>query len=196
MSNKNQEEIEVVYTNIDIKEIEELLKKIKAEKIKDIFYKSVIFDYPDLRLNKKGAWIRLRDNGEKVKLAFKQRIGMGDGKSNSEDIGMKEVEFEVSNFEAVIDFMLNIGFIIKFQQEKKRIRWQKNDVFFDIDTWPKLNPYLEIESDNMEKIDKVISELGLDIEKKRIINNFEIYKENGIDILEYKKMTFDEFIKK
>ena len=48
----------------------------------------------------------------------------------------------------------------------------------------------------MEKINNAINELKLDITKKRIINNFEIYKENGIDLLKYKKIAFDGFDKK
>lgn len=192
----NNEEIEVVYTDIDVGGLELKLKEIGAEKIKEIFYKSVVFDYPDLRLNEKGAWIRLRDNGEKIKLAYKERLGMNEGVGDGEDLGMKEVEFQVSDFQSAIDFMLSIGLSIKFQQEKKRIRWKKDGVVFDIDTWPRLNPCLEIEANNMQKIDGAILELGFDPEKKRIINNFEIYKEAGIDILKYKKITFDEFEEK
>ncbi len=190
------EEIEVVFTDINIEEIEDKLRKIGAEKVLDIFYKSMIFDYPDLRLDKEGAWIRLRDNGQKVKLAFKQRLGMNEGKGDGEDKGMKEIEFEVPNFKDVSNFMLSIGLAEKFYQEKKRIRWKKGDVIFDIDTWPKLNPYLEIESDSMEKIDNAIEELGLNKEDKKIINNFELYMKKGIDIRNYKKMSFDEWEKK
>ncbi len=65
-----------------------------------------------------------------------------------------------------------------------------------MDYWPMLKPYLEIESDDMQKIDLAIEELGLDINKKRIINNWEIYKENGINLGDYKVMTFDKQIKK
>lgn len=190
------EEIEVVYTDINIAEIEKKLAKIGAKKISDIFYKITVFDYPDLRLNSKGAWLRLRDDGKKVELTYKERQGMNKGKSHGEDKGMKEIEIEVSDFKKTIQLLLSLGVIEKFYQEKKRIRWQKGDVTFDIDIWPKLNPYLEIESDSMDKIDESIKELGLDISKKRIINNFMIYKENGIDILKYQRMGFDDWILK
>lgn len=190
------EEKEVVFTDVNIQDIEYRLEKINAKKIKEIFYKIDVFDYPDYSLDKKGAWIRLRDDGDKIKLAYKQRLGINKGDSNGEDKGMKEIEFEVEDFQKTKDFLLTTGFIEKFYQEKKRIRWEKGDVTFDIDIWPMLNPYLEIESNNFEKIDAAIKELGLDINKKRIINNFEIYKENGINLLEYKKIGFEESIKK
>jgi len=48
----------------------------------------------------------------------------------------------------------------------------------------------------MEKIDKSIDELGLDKKDKRIINNWEIYKENGINLGDYQVMMFDRQVKK
>ena len=190
------EEIEVVYTDIDVKDIEQRLKKIGAKKIEDILYRIAVFDYPDLRLEKKYSWVRLRSRGNKTTLTYKQRMGIGKGGADNEDLGMKEIETMVGDFEQAKEFLLSIGLIIKLEQDKKRIRWQKDDVVFDIDFWPMLNPYLEIESDNMEKIDQAIDELGLDINKKRIINNWEIYKEAGINLGDYQVMTFDRQIKK
>jgi len=69
------EEIEVKFLNIDPDLIENRLKEVGAKKVFERFYKRKAFDYPDLRLDKAGAWIRLRDEGDKITLAFKQRIG-------------------------------------------------------------------------------------------------------------------------
>jgi len=193
MSNK---EVEVVYTDINIKGIENRLRKIGAEKMEDILYRIAVFDYPDLRLEKNYSWVRLRSRGDKTTLTYKERQGVNKGSSENEDLGMKEIEIEVSDFEQTKELLLNMGFIVKLEQEKRRIRWQKDAVTFDIDYWPMLKPYLEIESDDMQKIDLAIEELGLDINKKRIINNWEIYKENGINLGEYQVMTFDKQIKK
>ncbi len=190
------EEIEVVYTDIDVKDIEQRLKKIRAKKIEDILYRIAIFDYPDLRLEENYSWIRLRSRGNKTTLTYKQRQGVGRGGADNEDLGMKEVEIKVDDFEQSKQFLLSIGLIVKLEQDKKRTRWQKDDLVFDIDFWPMLDPYLEIESDNMEKIDRAIGELELDPNKKRIINNWEIYKEAGINLGDYQIMTFDEQVKK
>ena len=194
------EEIEVVFTEIEVDNIEKQLKKIGAKKVEDIFYKIAVFDYPDLRLEKNYSWIRLRSRGDKITLTYKERQGANLGGNNktsgNEDLGMKEIEIQVNDFEQAKQFLLNVGLVVKLEQDKKRIRWQKDDVTFDIDFWPMLKPYLEIESDSIEKIDLAIEELGLDIEKKRVINNWEIYKEQGINLGEYKTMKFDEQVKK
>ncbi len=190
------EEIEVVYTGIDVKDIEQRLKKIGAKKVEDILYRIAIFDYPDLGLEKNYSWVRLRSRGNKTTLTYKQRQGIGKGGADNEDLGMKEIEIKVDDFEQSKQFLLSIGLIVKLEQDKKRTRWQKDDVVFDIDFWPMLDPYLEIESDDMEKIDRAIGELELDLNKKRIINNWEIYKETGINLGDYQVMTFDRQIKK
>jgi adenylate cyclase class 2 len=192
----SNEEVEIVYTDIDVEDIENRLQKIGAEKAEDILYRIVVFDYPDLRLEKNYSWVRLRSRGDKTTLTYKERQGVNKGNGKNEDLGMKEVEVEVSDFEQTKEFLLSTGFMIKLEQDKERTRWRKDDVTFDIDYWPMLKPYLEIEADNMQKIDLAIKELKLDINKKRIINNWEIYKENGINLGEYQIMTFGKQVKK
>ena len=50
--------------NINPAEIQKKLEEIGAEKIGEFFQRWVSLDYPDWRLDKKGAWIRVRDEGD------------------------------------------------------------------------------------------------------------------------------------
>ena len=190
------EEIEVKFLNIDPASIESKLKSIGAERIFEKIYRRRVFDYPDLRLHKKGAWIRLRDEGEKITLAYKERIGMKtfDGKTN--DDSMEEIEVNVSDFNKTAELLDKIGLIEKFYQENRRIRYQLDDIEFDIDFWPQLDPYLEIEAPSWEKIDEAIKLLELNPEDKRIFSTTQIYKLKGIEDMDYKEMTFNGLIKK
>lgn len=190
------EEIEVKFLDIDFEEIQKRLKKIGAQKIGEYFYRRQVFDYPGFPLDKKGAWVRLRDEGDKIKLTFKQRLGMTSHDGSTSDTGMKEVEIEVDNFDKTAEFLLSIGLIYKFYQENKRVRWMKDDIEFDIDTWPKLKPYLEIEALSWDKIDEAINLLNLKMADKKIFSTHQIYKMNGIYELDYSHMGFDKFIKR
>lgn len=190
------EEIEVKFLNISPRDIEEKLLNIGAIKVGEYFYRRFIFDFPDLRLNKEGAWIRLRDEGNRITLAFKRRLGVTAHDGSTSDQGMEEVEILVDDFEKTRMLLMALGFIEKFYQENKRVRWTKDDIEFDIDTWPKLEPYLEIEAKNWAGIDEGIHLLGLDPADKKIFSTNQIYKSKGIDEIEYSKMTFDEFVKK
>ncbi|MFZ3057571.1 MAG: CYTH domain-containing protein [Minisyncoccales bacterium] len=190
------EEIEVKFLNIDSVLMENKLKAIGAKKIFEKLYKRKTFDYPDLRLHKKGAWIRLRDEGEKVTLTYKERIGVKtfDGKTN--DDSMEEVEIIVSDFTKTAELLNRMGFIEKFYEENKRIRYLLEDIEFDIDFWPQLDPYLEIEAPSWGKIDDGIKLLGLNPEDKKIFSTNQVYKLKGIDELDYKEITFKGMIKR
>ena len=190
------EEIEVKFLNVDPASIENKLMAIGAERMFEKLYRRRIFDYPDLRLHKKGAWIRLRDEGEKITLTYKERIGMKtfDGKTN--DDSMEEIEVNVNNFDKTDELLNKAGFIEKFYQENKRIRYQLNNIEFDIDFWPQLEPYLEIEAPSWEKIDEAIKLLELNPEDKRIFSTTQIYKLKGIEDIDYKEITFNGLIKR
>lgn len=192
----NMEEIEVKFLDINPDEIQAKLKDIGAKKVGEFFYKRRVFDFPDLRLNKAAAWLRLRDEGDKVTLTYKQRLGTKAHDGTESDEGMKEIEIEVSDFEQAGLLIESLGFEEKFYEENKRIRWSKGSVEFDIDFWPALEPYLEIEADSWESVDKAIEELGLNPEDRKIFATMQIYKLKGINELDYQKITFDEMVKK
>ena len=188
------EEIEVKFLNINKKALEKKLVEIGAQKVGDFFYKRQVFDYPDLSLDKKGAWIRLRDEGDKIQLSFKQRLGMQDNTGNDE--GMKEIELTVSDFETTAKFLYELGLVNKFYFENKRTRYEKDGVEFDIDEWPLLEPYLEIEADSWENIDEAIAWLDLDKSDMKKFSTTQIYALKGINDKDYSKLTFLEAVKK
>lgn len=189
------EEKEVKFLNINPDLIQKKLKEIGAKKVFERLYKRKVFDYEDLRLDKSGAWIRIRDEGDKITLGFKKRIGMSaDGKGN--DKGMEEIEVEVNDFEKTANILLKAGLIEKHYAENKRIRYQLDDIEFDIDFWPQLEPYLEIEAPSWERIDEAILLLGLNPKDKKIFSAYQIYKLKGINFNDYKEVTFDGMIKK
>lgn len=190
------EEVEVKFLNIDPEKIGAKLESVGAKKVFDRMYKRRVFDYPDLRLDKKGAWIRLRDEEDKITLAFKQRIGVKTHNGSVNDKSMDEIEIRVSDFEKTAKLLRGFGLKEKFYQENRRIRYVLEGIEFDIDFWPLLKPYLEIEAPSWEKINKAIQLLELNPEDKRIFSTHQIYKLEGIDEREYKEMTFDQMVKK
>jgi len=186
------EEIEVKFLNIDVPAIEAKLQAIGAEKVGDFFYRRRVFDYPDWRLDKAHSWLRLRDEGDKITLSFKKRMGAEKHDGTGNDEGMEEIEILVNNFDETAQLLLGIGLIEKHYVENKRTRYIKEGVEFDIDTYPELPPYLEIEADNWGKIDKAIGWLGLNAEDKRIFSANQVYKLKEISVSDYTRITFKE----
>jgi adenylate cyclase class 2 len=152
------------------------------------------FDYAGFPLDQKAAWVRLRDEGDKVTLAFKQRLGVTS--ETGDDTGMLEHEIVVSDFDTTAAILQDVGLIVKFSMEQKRSRWVLGDVTFDIDTRPLLQPYLEIESDSDAKVDAAAEQLGLAVSNKKTLSATQVYALSGIRDKDYIKIGFDEQIKR
>jgi len=190
------EENEVKFLNIDPIFVEEKLKKLGAERVFEKLYKRKVFDYPDLRFDKAGAFIRIRDEGDKITLTFKQRLGVKTHDGTTNDEGMEEMEIIVSDFKKTAEFLEKIGLKEKFYEENKRIRYILDDIEFDIDFWPGLEPYLEIEAPTWERIDDAIKMLDFNPKDKKIFSTYQAYQLKGIDENDYQEITFKRMVKK
>jgi len=190
------EEIEVKFLDIDVPAVEARLAELGAEKVFDRVYRRNIYDYPDKRLNAQNAWIRVRDEGDQITMGFKQRTGVTSNDASSNDGGMDEVEIVVSDYDKASLFLEKIGMALKFYEENRRIRWVKDDIEFDIDYWPEIPPFIEIEAPSWEKIDQAIAWLGFNPEDKKVFTNHQIYKSLGIEKHDYISITFNGLIKR
>jgi adenylate cyclase class 2 len=153
-------EIEAKFLNVDVEKLGTKLKEIGAVlKYEERLMKRKVFDYPDERLKKEGAWIRVRDEGEGlITLSYKKLI-------DRTLHGTKEITLDISNFETMCDFLLACGFDSKSYQETKREKWMIKESEITIDTWPWIPTFVEIESETEEEIHKVSDLLGFDWNK-------------------------------
>ena len=186
------QEIEAKFLDIDSEKIQKKLEEIGAKKVGEYFYRRRVFDYPDWRLDKDHSWLRLRDEGEKITLSFKKRLGVDSSGVGVNDSGMEEVEIVVNDFDNTAELILKLGFIEKHYAENKRIRWEKDGIEFDIDTYPGINPYLEIESSTWGKVDEAIRFLELNPNDKKIFSGNQVYALNGIKVGELRRISFVE----
>jgi adenylate cyclase class IV len=102
-----------------------------------------------------GTWARVRDEVDKITMTYKC---VNERSLN----GVEEVEIEVNDFDKACDFLNSVGLIEKAYQETRRTRYiiKEDNVEFDIDIWPSLNPLIEIESDNEATVKKYADLLG------------------------------------
>lgn len=188
-----QEEIECKFLNIDKEALVHKLEQLGAEFVFKKMFKRYVFDYPDLRMDKEAAWLRLRDEGDKITFAYKKRFGLSEGKN---DKGMQEIETEVNDLEKTAEILKAIGLTPKFYEENERILYILDDVEVAIDTWPLLNPYVELEGKSWTDLEKVAKKLGFNYSEKKVYSTNQIYEENGINELDYSVLTFEKQIKK
>jgi len=136
-------------------------------------------------------WIRLRQNGEKVELTVKYIYNV-----NPEyDINdVKEIEINVSSFEITNKLLEEMGYFRKKLVEKKRISYKYNNVNIEIDQWPLVSPYIEIEGENTADIYTVVEKLGFDVKDAKVMNTEDVYLGEGKDLNDYEVLTFREQI--
>ena len=129
------------------------------------------------------SWMRLRDDGEKIVLTIKEIHAYTID-------GTKETEIIVSNFEQTKNLLLKLGFIPKSYQENKRSSWMLDDVEIEIDSWPKIPSYLEIEGKNRESVEKMVVKLGFSLDQATGLGVKQIYAKYGLDVNSFKELTF------
>lgn len=173
-------EYEIKILNINVKEIKKRLKKVGARFIAERHQKRFTFNLnpPD-----RHKWMRLRDDGEKVTLAVKEITQKGIE-------GTKEVEVIVNDFEKTRFILKELGFKPKNYQENKRISYALGNVKIEIDFWPMLTPYLEIEGETKRAVEKTIEKLGFNKQDITDLDTVDIYKQQGIDVLNIKHLKF------
>lgn len=190
------EEFEMKFLDINVSELEDKLLSIGAKKVKELNYIRTLFDYEDLRLNSQHSWFRLRTDGEETTLTFKQRIDVKSNDGSIPDGGMKEIEVVVDSYDKTHEMLKMVGLFPKIEERNKRIRYEKDDVVYDIDFWPQLPPYIEIESSSMKKVELAGEELGFNPKDGLVCSAKQVYKKYGIDKDQYSYISFEKMIKK
>jgi len=178
---KDYTEFEAKFYPVDKEEYRKKLISIGAKLI--IPERKMIRIVADKRANPemaKSGYIRIRDEGNVIRLSLKITAEIGGALSDQ-----KEIDVEVSDFEKTKEIFEAIGVIFNRRQETLREEWDYKESQITIDTWPGLDTYSEIEADSEEKVKEIADELGFDWEKKIISPAPEIYaKVYGMNIEE------------
>lgn len=143
-------EYEVRKLNIFFEEIIQKLEKIGAKQIGKYNQKRYVYDFIP---KQKGRWIRLRSNGKVSTLTIKEIESMRID-------GTKELEIEVSNFNDTNEILMKLGYVPRTFQENFRIKYTLGRVEFDLDKWPMIPPYLEIEGQSEADVLNAVKLLG------------------------------------
>ena len=176
-------EIEERVLEINKEEVIKKLEELGAKKVGDWLQKRYVYDFMPKRENE---WIILRNNGEETTLTYKN--------IKSKDItGTKELEIVVSDFDETNQLLHIMGYTPKAYQENYRTRYYLDHIEIDIDTWPLIPTYLEIEGSSVEDVKKVEQLLGLSEGKVTTLSCQDIYLDiYGIDINQIEELKFDE----
>ena len=150
-------EIEAKFLDVDHDALRAKLTEIGAKCVHPMrIMKRKGYDFPDGRLRQeKNGWVRVRDEGDKVTMSYKQL-------NNRELDGTHEAQLTIDNFDAACDFLEALGLVHNVYQVTKRESWRLGDFEIELDVWPWVKPYIEMEGPDEAGLKDMAAKLGLD----------------------------------
>lgn len=166
-------EYEATFININKEKIREKLISAQAKLIeKELLQKRDVFNLPDSDAN---SWIRVRQEGNKITMSLKMFVGGRKGRDNIES--QREICLNVDSYQNALDILKKIGCKWKSYQETKRETWKLDEAEITIDTWPFLDPFLEIEGESEMQVEGVCQKIGLNYKKALFCTATDLYAE-------------------
>lgn len=178
--------LDKICNEMKLKEIKNLLS-LKNQEILEKFESSKTFNnIIEEALINPNKWIRLRKSNDKVELTVKHIYQ----KSKDKIQKVKEYEIAVSDFDETNKILTSIGIIRRNYQEKIRHSFQYKNADIEIDIWPHLEPYMEIECDDENTISEILKELQFENKEIVSVNTEQLYKRKNIDVLKISDLKF------
>jgi adenylate cyclase class 2 len=184
----SQEEEQIFFDIFGIKKWEdfatisgETLQKIAIsnKQLEQLFEKHLINE---------NKWVRLRQTNNKTTIAVKHIIQ----KKKVDFQYVSEQEIEVPNLQKANELLAALGFFFRNYQEKRRTSFCYKNLSLELDEWPLLKPYLEIEYKNEDELKELIKLLELENHPIVSTNTQDLYNQIGIDVLNISELKFAE----
>lgn len=135
-----------------------------------------ILSTPEMERPERDGFIRVRDEGHRVTLTYKQ---FGSQKTLT---SAKEIETVVGDFDAVLAIFEQADLKPLSYQESKRETWRLGDCEVVLDEWPWVSPYIEIEGPDEADVKRVARQLGFSWKDAVFGKVTEVYKAEYPDI--------------
>jgi len=151
-------EIETKVLEVDVEAIKKKLEAFGAKKTQDVTLTVDWFSMPESKKDNQPWYLRVRSySSGKVEVTWK-----GPYKIIGKTHQNKEINILIDDHKKMKELFESIGLIVYAHQEKKRVSWTLENVTFDLDTYPGMQSYLEIEANSEEEIEKMIKNMNLE----------------------------------
>jgi adenylate cyclase class 2 len=190
--NATHKEIEARFKEINPSEMIKRLLELGFEDLGEDFLTEMIFYDKDLEWVKQRKvvtqYIRLRKTNKGIKLTYKKQ------RQDIQTTEAKEIEFEVSDMNAAKELFLALEMVAYRTQEKRRHTFKLGDITVDLDTWPQVPTYIEIEGLNESALKETAEKLGLNWNNDVVYENAGnlIEKYYNLMVSKMKEYTFDK----
>lgn len=156
-------EIEIKILGIDVNKVAERLASLGARPLFSGVVRCLHFDLPGETLRKSNCLFRLRRwEGEsgfpnKFEICYKGPKQIIDGCKVRE-----EIETTVADADRFETIMTKMGYHVTLNNDKYRRSYEWEGAHFDLDEYPTVPAYMEIEAQDRAGIDRAVKALGLE----------------------------------
>jgi adenylate cyclase, class 2 len=151
------QEIETKVLNVSKEKIIAQLTELGAKQVLNTRYVVDWFGIPDTLAGAEEWFMRIRTTSDGVStLTWKAKSTITGNVRRQ-----KEINFNVSEREKLADLFLELGYENYAHQEKDRTSFVLGTLNFDIDTYPGIPDFLEIEGVSEADVERAIVDLGL-----------------------------------
>lgn len=181
----DENELTIIEKQFGLDSVEEILKKSTSEIVNFLENSIVEKSFEKFMINE-NKWLRLRQSNDKIMLTSKHILEKK--KSNYQNV--LETEIEVSSLEETNLLLESLGIAKRSYQEKIRYSYKYKLAEIEIDIWPLLRPYMEIECDDDNTINEIIESLGVSDKEIVSLNTEQLYKRINIDVHSMSELKF------
>ncbi|WP_304453912.1 class IV adenylate cyclase [Nocardiopsis sp. YSL2] len=165
-------EYEAKVLDIDPGQVAGLILDKGGEDLGEVLQRRYVYD---IEPGDASRWVRLRDTGSQVTLTVKEIDSDAIG-------GTRETETQVGDFETANALLGKLGYAPKAYQENRRHSFSLDGAQLEIDSWPRIPAYLEIEANSRTEVVRVAALLGYREADLTGVNTTKVYARYGIDL--------------
>ncbi len=168
-------EIEIKILNIDKEKIIKTLQSLGAKFVGEFFIVEEHFDFEDGRIKKQNELLRIRTVNEKNELCYKKKT-----EPDSNFKVREEIETEIENIQSLKKIFTQLGISSTVHREKKRTSFSFNSVRIEIDQYPSIPTYMEIEGTTAD-IEDTLKKLNFEMKHTTAMSATQVLKHYGAD---------------
>lgn len=179
-------EIEARFLDVDIPALLGRPHNLGADDLGEELLRETVFYDKELSWQRSGrVLVRIREGKGGVSVSYKNA-------AVDTVSGTQEIEFAADNAKAVEQLLVEIGLVAWRRQEKKRHSFRFRGVSVDLDTWPGVPTYVELEGPSEAGIQKTAASLELEWSQAIFGNaGLTIEKHYGIPVRQLRWFTFE-----
>lgn len=177
-------EYEAKILDIDVAAVESKIQDLGGTFFGESLQRRYVYD---IIPGDQSQWLRLRDNGTQSTIAVKRIAHDGID-------GTDETEIAVDDFDTAARLLELIGMTPKAYQENRRRSWRLDECELEVDTWPHIPTYLEIEGPDVDSVAETARRLGYDPEKLTGANTTKIYTHYGRNLADFPELRLQDSV--